>query len=136
MFTIASSIIGDNSTDNSSALAAWITALGGAQASAVFPPGTYKITGSNLVFPSNVGVTLQPGAILSVASGKTVTFTGDLVTPHSQQVFAGPGLFHVNSANLKSIILAGGAPKATHDSIPPPTTRPSLPSQPRSPPRL
>lgn len=103
MFTIDSSIIGDNSTDNSAALNAWISALGGAQASAVFPPGTYKITGSNVVFPSNVGVTLQPGAVLSVASGKKVTFTGDLVVPHSQQVFVGPGQFQVNSANLKSI---------------------------------
>lgn len=81
----------DNTTDGS--LANVIDDIGSLVASLVMVGShTYPITSDNVTIPSNVRYEPQNGAILSIASGKSVTFDSpDQIRAGHQQLFAGSG---------------------------------------------
>lgn len=51
---------------------------------------TYQITGADLTVPANVALRFQPGAVLSVASGRTLTINGH-IEAGPWQIFSGSG---------------------------------------------
>lgn len=80
-------------------LAALLAAIGSAPAIIEFIGNTtYQITGANITIPQNVALRFQPGAVLSIASGRTLTVNGPLEAG-PWQIFGGSG----------SVIIAGTA---------------------------
>jgi hypothetical protein len=78
---------GTDYTDTS--IAAAIAAIGTANATLLLRPGTWVIS-NNISFPSNIKVKLPPGALLSIATGKAVTFNQPPEIGY-YQVFSGLG---------------------------------------------
>lgn len=84
--------VGDGITDDTSAIAA-----ANAAGPCAFPIGTFLI-GSDLTL--NKG-TIFSGGMLSIASGKTVTFNGGVLAL-PQQIFSGSGLVIINGLTKES----------------------------------
>jgi hypothetical protein len=87
-----------------STLAAALTAIGSSQAILRVPAGTITIS-SDLTVPANVTLSLERGAVLSVADGKILTINGE-IRAGAYQIFAriGAGLIRLN--NLLPEVLA------------------------------
>lgn len=81
---------GDGTTDDYTDLNNLITTtINGAEATILFPKGTYKIS-SNITIPSNITLVLTKGAMLSPDSGKTITINGP-IEAGLWQIFTGSG---------------------------------------------
>lgn len=80
--------IGDGITDDTTKIAASITAATATGGIVMCPPGTY-ITG-NLTVPSNVTLWFANGAKLSISSGATMTINGPIMGELTQ-IFSGLG---------------------------------------------
>ena len=74
---------------NKHSLAWWIARLNGAEGTIRIPAGTHAVL-SDVTVPENVSLKFDKGAILSVASGKTLTINGP-VDACLWQIFAGAG---------------------------------------------
>jgi hypothetical protein len=68
---------------NGTTLQAAITAIGGASRTLRIPPGAWSIA-SNLVVPATIKLFIDDGAILTVATGITLTINGDIVAGKCQ----------------------------------------------------
>ena len=84
-------------------LPAAVTAIGSAQATLRIPAGTWNIA-ADLTMPANITLKPEPGAVLSVASGKTLTISGS-VEAEFRQIFDWSG--------TGAIILSGLHPVKT-----------------------
>lgn len=78
-----------------------ITRIGSANVSLHVPPGTYSL-GANLTVPANVHLKLQRGAVLLVATGKTLTVNGPLEAG-LYQIFSCTGTGKVDFSSNKVI---------------------------------
>jgi hypothetical protein len=82
-------LVGNGTTNDYSALNSLLTTIGSAQATILFPVGTYKIS-SNITIPSNVCLWFVKGAMISPDSGKTITINGP-IEAGLWQIFTGSG---------------------------------------------
>jgi hypothetical protein len=81
---------GNGTTNDSSALSTLInTTINGAQATIIFPRGTYRI-GTALTVPSNVTLYLPQGANFTIDAGITLTINGP-IDAGLYQIFSGSG---------------------------------------------
>ncbi len=62
----------------------------------VVGPGVYRITASTVV---KVDLMLQPGAVIEVAAGRTLTLLGGLIAPIGR-IFTGPGRVDLNKCRI------------------------------------
>lgn len=82
--------VGNGVANDYSALSTLInTTINGANATIIFPRGTYKIS-TNLTFPSNISLYFVKGAMLSPDSGITITING-ATEAGLWQIFTGSG---------------------------------------------
>lgn len=83
-------LVGDGTTNDYTKLYNLInTTINGAEATIIFPKGTYKIS-SNITIPSNISLYFVKGAMLSPDSGVTVTINGP-VQADMWRIFTGSG---------------------------------------------
>lgn len=82
-------LVGDNTTNDYTALSALLTTIGANQATIIIPSGTYKLS-SNITIPSNVTLWFLNGAMLSPDTGVIVTINGS-VKAGLYQIFTGDG---------------------------------------------
>lgn len=82
-------VYGDGTVYTDATITAALTAIGSTESTIKLAPGTWTIS-NNLTIPTNIVMDIPKGAILSIASGKTVTFSSQ---PEAglYQVFAGSG---------------------------------------------
>lgn len=66
-----------------------ITSIGSDDRTLLIPPGTWTIN-NNITIPSNIRLRVEMGAVLSIATGKTVTINGSL-EDGMHQMFSGLG---------------------------------------------
>ena len=85
---------GDGTTDDTAAIILAKDACSGS-GSIYFPPGTYRVT-SDLTFASGENVIFENGAQLSIDSGVTVTFVGNIQAPPAN-IFSGAGSVIISS---------------------------------------
>lgn len=92
---------GDGVTDDYTAELAAKNAAAVNGGTVYYPTGTY-ITNTSLSFPANVRVVMDVGAIISIASTKTLTFIGPLDAGMGQH-FAGAGTVDINPGSVLEI---------------------------------
>jgi hypothetical protein len=85
---------GTGSTDDSSAIADAAASMPSSGGTLVFPNGTYLFSTSQTL-GANVHLRFEEGAVLSPASGVTVTLNGRVTAHRTQPVFAGSGVVAV-----------------------------------------
>lgn len=88
-------------TDSSTALAAADAVAYAAGKYVALGPGTYKVSANITLLAS---WRLAPGAVLSVDSGKTVTFSGGSFDAPKVQVFSGSGTVSLRYAKLRAVL--------------------------------
>lgn len=77
-------LVGDGTTNDYTKFYNLInTTINGAEATIIFPKGTYKIS-SNITIPSNISLYFVKGAMLSPDSGVTVTINGSIEAGYYQ----------------------------------------------------
>ena len=79
-----------NQKMDSAMLHAKLKKIGDAGKELVVPSGRWTI-GENVVIPVNVSLKLEAGAKLEIASGKTLSITGNMDAPGLQRIFYGAG---------------------------------------------
>lgn len=106
-----SASITNHSTASVQGSLAWVAATVGSDSVTVeIPAGAYAV-GSDLTIPSNVALKVQNGALLTVASGKTLTINGPF-SAGLYQVFSGSGSveFAIGSVAEMNLEWWGGLP--------------------------
>ena len=83
---------GDQSKNiGSGTLAAIVSTIGDDDGYVFFKGGnTYTITSDDITVPSNITLSFAPGAVISIASGKTLTVNGQ-ISAGCNQIFTGDG---------------------------------------------
>ncbi len=90
-------VYGDGDSYTDSTINNAINAIGSNKVELVLRTGTWTID-NNVTIPSTITLTFQPGALLSVGSGKTITINGD-VNAGNYQIFSGSGTVSGLTAN-------------------------------------
>lgn len=83
--------ITDHSATGTAGSLAWVEALvddPGVETHVVLPGNRNYVISDNLEIDADVVVEFQPGAVLDIASGKTVTFNGPILAPENLQIFS------------------------------------------------
>jgi len=84
------SVYGDGKTYNDRTIQDALNAIGTANVTLDFTPGTWEIE-NDLTIPDTVNIHVFRGAVFNVASGKTLTINGD-ITAGLYQIFSGAGI--------------------------------------------
>jgi hypothetical protein len=79
-------LVGDNSTNDATALNTLITAIGSTPTDLYFTYGTYKIS-TNVVFPANINIKFGMGGMLKPANGVSITGTNTKIEAGLHQIF-------------------------------------------------
>jgi hypothetical protein len=87
-------VYGSGDTYTDATLNDAISQIGSNKAAIVIAPGTWTIS-NNVTFPNTTTVIIPQGTTLNVASGKTITFNGDIITG-IYQIFSGSGTATIN----------------------------------------
>jgi len=111
-------VVGDGLKNDYSALNKLVNnTISGAQATVIFPKGTYKVSG-NIIFPSNISLHFMQGSMLSPDAGVTVTING-AVEAGQYQIFSGTGTIsgglRVNQVN--AAWFGAKSDTATNDTV-------------------
>lgn len=112
--TINARFFGSAAAQNDTAISSAISYCGGASRRIYLEPGTWTIS-NDLTIPAYIDLDVAPGAIMSVASGKTLTVNGT-IKADDYQIFSGTGT--VSGLKYANLVWFGGKPTgATTDFV-------------------
>lgn len=111
------SITDHSDTDISGSLAWVIAQIGSDSGHIIIPPGTYAI-GDDLSVSDNIKLTAMNGAVLEIASGKTLTLSApeSIVASCEQQIFDGDGSVVFSRPGVVCVDWWGAVPDGATDS--------------------
>lgn len=90
-----------------------INAMGPSVKTLMLAGGTWAINNS-VTIPSNINLKFEHGAVLNIASGKTITINGNIEAPISQ-IFSGTGKVNLSSGISEAYVQWWGPPSGTGD---------------------
>jgi len=110
--------VGDGVADDSAAILAAHTAMATAGGILRFPAGTYLISSNTAIGSTTIGVEMDAGAVVSRASGVTLTINGPFIADRSQK-FSGLGTTKFNDDAITDTVMAewfGTAQNTSYDA--------------------